>query len=49
VLGDLGGRSPVLRSGARPGSQLAVAGQLGHSAAGYALWHNGIGGFDELR
>ena len=28
VLGDLAGRAPVLRSGARPGSQLAVAGQL---------------------
>lgn len=49
VLGDLGGLPPVLRSGARPGAQLAVAGQLGRSAAGYALWHNGIDGFDELR
>ena len=49
VLGDLGGRAPVLRSGARSGSQLAVAGQLGCSAAGYALWHNDIDRFDELR
>jgi thiamine-monophosphate kinase len=49
VLGDLAGRAPVLRSGARSGSQLAVAGQLGCSAAGYALWQNGISGFDELR
>ncbi|MGE2814214.1 thiamine-phosphate kinase [Mycobacterium heidelbergense] len=49
VLGDLDGRAPVLRSGARAGSVLAVAGELGRSAAGYALWHNGIGGFDELR
>jgi thiamine-monophosphate kinase len=49
VLGDLAGRSPVLRSGARPGSRVAVAGQLGYSAAGYALWHNGIEGFDDLR
>jgi thiamine-monophosphate kinase len=49
VLGDLAGRAPVLRSGARPGSQLAVAGQLGCSAAGYALWHNGIDRFEELR
>ena len=49
VLGDLGGRAPVLRSGARPGSQLAAVGQLGYSAAGYALWDNGIGIFDELR
>jgi thiamine-monophosphate kinase len=49
VLGDLAGRPPVPRSGARPGSRIAVAGQLGHSAAGYALWHNGIRGFDDLR
>jgi len=49
VLGDLAGRPPVLRSGARPGSRIAIAGQLGCSAAGYALWHNGIDGFDDLR
>ncbi|WP_343709530.1 thiamine-phosphate kinase [Mycobacterium sp.] len=49
VLGDLGGRAPVLRSGARPGSQLAVAGQLGCSAAGYALWDKEIECFAELR
>lgn len=49
VLGDLGGRAPVLRSGARPGSQLAVTGRLGSSAAGYALWHRGIDEYRELR
>jgi thiamine-monophosphate kinase len=49
VLGDLGGRAPVLRSGARPGSRLAIAGQLGYSAAGYALWHNAIDDFAEFR
>jgi thiamine-monophosphate kinase len=49
VLGDLAGRPPVRRGGARPGSRIAVAGQLGHSAAGYALWHKGISGFDDLR
>jgi thiamine-monophosphate kinase len=49
VLGDLGGLAPVLRSGARPESQLAVIGQLGYSAAGYALWDNGIDRFEEMR
>jgi len=49
VLGDLDGRAPVLRSGAKVGSVIAVAGELGHSAAGLALWHKGIQGFDELR
>jgi len=49
VLGDLDGRPPVLRSGAKPGSVLAVAGDLGRSAAGYALWHNGTSGFEDLR
>jgi thiamine-monophosphate kinase len=49
VLGDLNGRAPVLRSGAKVGSVLAVAGELGRSAAGYSLWHNGIDAFDGLR
>ncbi|MCV7029008.1 thiamine-phosphate kinase [Mycobacterium sherrisii] len=49
VLGDLAGRAPVLRSGAQPGAVLAVAGELGRSAAGYALWHKGISGFEPLR
>ncbi|QZN86631.1 thiamine-phosphate kinase [Cellulomonas sp. C5510] len=37
VHGDLGGRDPVLRSGARPGDVLALAGTVGRSAAGLAL------------
>ncbi|WP_116376102.1 thiamine-phosphate kinase [Mycobacterium sp. MFM001] len=49
VLGDLAGREPVLRSGARPGSVVAVAGELGRSAAGYALWCNGFSDFEDLR
>ncbi len=34
ALGDLAGRPPVLRSGARPGDVVAVAGSLGRSGAG---------------
>jgi thiamine-monophosphate kinase len=49
VLGDLAGRAPVLRAGARPGAVIAAVGELGYSAAGYALWHNGTDGFDDLR
>ncbi len=49
VLGNLDGRAPVLRTGAKAGSVLAAAGELGRSAAGYALWLSGIEGFDELR
>ncbi|TVX98165.1 thiamine-phosphate kinase [Mycolicibacterium porcinum] len=49
VLGDLGGREPVCRRGARVGDTVAVAGELGRSAAGYALWERAVEGFAELR
>ncbi|MBU2662115.1 thiamine-phosphate kinase [Actinoplanes bogorensis] len=42
ALGDLGGRKPVLRSGAEPGDVVALAGRIGHAAAGYTVLSRGF-------
>ena len=42
ALGDLGGRAPVLRSGAQPGDVIALAGRVGHAAAGYTVLSRGF-------
>lgn len=42
VFGDLGGRPPVLRSGARPGEVVAAAGRFGMAAAGLAVLGRGF-------
>jgi thiamine-monophosphate kinase len=49
ALGELDGREPVRRSGAKVGDVVAIVGEIGRSAAGYELWRNGIERFDELR
>lgn len=42
ALGDLGGRDPVLRSGAQPGDTVALAGRTGFAAAGYTVLSRGF-------
>jgi thiamine-monophosphate kinase len=42
ALGDLEGRDPVLRSGARPGDVVAMAGRIGLAAAGHTVLSRGF-------
>lgn len=42
ALGDLGDRPPVVRSGARPGDVVALAGRTGWAAAGYTVLSRGF-------
>jgi thiamine-monophosphate kinase len=42
ALGDLGGLAPVQRNGARPGDTLALAGRIGHAAAGLTVLSRGF-------
>ncbi|MEV4755268.1 thiamine-phosphate kinase [Micromonospora sp. NPDC049559] len=42
ALGDLEGRAPVVRGGARPGDVIALAGRIGYAAAGYTVLSRGF-------
>ncbi|WP_290861847.1 thiamine-phosphate kinase [Hamadaea sp.] len=42
ALGDLQGRDPVVRAGARPGDVVALAGRVGCAAAGYTVLSRGF-------
>ncbi|WP_091554358.1 thiamine-phosphate kinase [Micromonospora pattaloongensis] len=42
ALGDLHGAAPVLRSGARAGDVVALAGRIGYAAAGYTVLSRGF-------
>ena len=48
ALGDLAGRAPLLRAGARPGDAVAVRGRLGFAAAGLDLLTRGLDGPADL-
>ncbi|MEV0716746.1 thiamine-phosphate kinase [Asanoa sp. NPDC050611] len=42
ALGDLGGRNPVTRGGARAGDIVALCGRVGYAAAGYTVLSRGF-------
>ena len=42
ALGDLQGQPPVVRGGAQPGDIIALAGRVGHAAAGYTVLSRGF-------
>jgi thiamine-monophosphate kinase len=42
ALGDLAGAAPVTRAGARPGDVVAMAGRIGHAAAGFTVLSRGF-------
>ncbi len=42
AFGDLGGRAPLLLSGAKPGDLVAYAGRLGWAAAGFSVLSRGF-------
>jgi thiamine-monophosphate kinase len=42
ALGDLAGAAPVTRGGARPGDVVAMAGRVGHAAAGLTVLSRGF-------
>ncbi len=42
ALGDLRDADPVLRSGARPGDRVALAGRIGYAAAGFTVLSRGF-------
>ncbi|MEU8814092.1 thiamine-phosphate kinase [Actinoplanes sp. NPDC048796] len=42
ALGNLAGQAPVVRSGAQPGDVIALAGRVGHAAAGYTVLSRGF-------